>query len=51
MGFSLVASSKGYSLFVVCGLLIAMTLAIVEHRFESLWASVVEAHGLNSFGS
>ena len=33
MGFSLVVASKGYSLSVVCGLLVAMTFAIVKHRF------------------
>ena len=53
-GFSLVVASGGYSLGVVCRLLIAAASPVVEHR---LWAhglqqlqhtcSVVVAHGLS----
>lgn len=31
-GLSLVAENRGYSIVVVCGLLIAMTSLVVEHR-------------------
>ena len=31
LGFSLVVASEGYSLVVVCGLLIAMASLVVEH--------------------
>jgi len=45
MGFSLVATSKGYSLFVVHRLLIAMGSLVSEHRLSGAWASVVVAPG------
>ena len=41
--------SGGYSLVVVCGLLIAVA-SLVEHRFWGMQASVVVAHGLSSTG-
>ena len=34
-GFSLGAVSKGYSLVAVCGLLVAVTSLVAEHRFEA----------------
>ena len=37
-------------LFVaVCGLLIAVSSLVSEHKPQSVWASVVAAHGLSSF--
>ena len=32
LGFSLILVNKGYSLFVVCGLLIAEASLVTEHR-------------------
>ena len=49
VSFSLVAASGGYSLVVVCWLLIAVT-SLVGHRLWGMWASVVAAHGLSSRG-
>ena len=39
-GFSLVAVSGGYSLVVVCGLLIAAASLVAEHGPWGTWASV-----------
>ena len=50
MGFSLVASSRSYSLVVVCGLLIAVASLVAEHRLYDERASVVAAPGLQSTG-
>ena len=36
MGFSLVMASRGYSLVVVCGLLIAVTSLVVEQGLQEL---------------
>ena len=47
---SLVAESRGHTLVVVRGLLIAVPPFVVEHRLEGVWASVVAAHGLSSCG-
>ena len=51
LGFSLVLVNKGYSLFVVCGLLIAEASLVMEHRLLGTRASVVVAPGLWSTGS
>ena len=48
-GFSLVAVRRGYSLVVLCGILIAGASLVVEHGLYSRWASVVVAPGLNSY--
>ena len=40
-GFSLVVASGGYSLGVVCRLLIAAASPVAEHRFQDTQASVV----------
>ena len=37
-GFSLVAASRGYSLFAVHGLLIAAASLVVEHGLWNVWA-------------
>ena len=49
MGSSLVAVSRGCSSVVVCRLLIVVA-SLVEHRLWSVWASVVSARGLSSYG-
>ena len=41
--------SWSYSLLVVCGLLVAVG-SLVEHRLCGVWASVVSACGLSSYG-
>ena len=41
---SLIAASGGYSLVVVCGLLIAVASLGAEHRLQGAQASVVVAH-------
>ena len=53
-GFSLVAVSKGYPLVAVCGLLVAVTSLVAEHRFEARglqWLQhmglVIVAHGFS----
>ena len=51
VGFSLVATSQGYSLVVVHRLLIAMGPLASGHRLSSAWASVVVAPGFWSTGS
>ena len=51
MGLSLVASSGGYSLISVLGLLIAVAALLVEYGLQGTRASVVAALGLNSCGS
>ena len=45
---SLAAVSRGYSLVVVCGLLIAMASLFSEHGLSGVWALVAAAHGLSS---
>ena len=44
-GFSLVATSMGYSLAAVSGLLITVASLLEEHRLEGGWASVAVAPG------
>ena len=46
-GLSLVVVSRGYSLAVVCRLLITGASLAAEHRFYGTWASVVVALGLS----
>ena len=48
LGLSLVAASQGYTLAVVCWLLIAVASLVVEHGLEGFWASVIAACGLYS---
>ena len=50
-GCSLVAVNGGYSLVVVCGLLVAVALLVAERRLQGVRASVVSACGLGSWGS
>ena len=50
-GFFLVAASRGYSLVVVCRLLIAVASLVAEHRLQSARASVVAAFGFSSCSS
>ena len=50
MSFSLGVASRGFSVVVVCGLLIAVVCLVAEHRLEGVWASIVEARGLSSCG-
>ena len=45
-GLSLVVESGGYSLVVVCGLLIAVASLVASHRLCT-WASVIVMHGLS----
>ena len=51
MGFSLVGVSKGYSLVVVCRLLIVTASLVAQHRLQGLWASVIVAYRLSSCNS
>ena len=51
MGFSQAVVSKGYSLAVVHGLLIAVASLIAEQGLFGAQASAVEALGLNSCSS
>ena len=44
-GFSFIVSSRGYSLVMVHGLLIAVASLVVNHGLKSLWASVDVAPG------
>ena len=46
----LVLEGGGYSLLVVCELLIVVASLMVEHRLWGTWASVVAAQGLSSCG-
>ena len=46
LGLSLVAASRGYSLIVMSGLLMAMD-SPAAHRLSGMRASVVAAHGLS----
>ena len=46
-GFSQVAASRGHSLVVVCGLLIATVSPVAPYGPKGAWASVVVAHGLS----
>ena len=48
MGFSLVVVSKGYSVVVVHGLLIAVVSLVVEHGLWEARALLVAAHRLSS---
>ena len=48
-GFFPVMASGGHCLVVVCRLLIVVA-SLVEHRLWSVWASVVSARGLSSYG-
>ena len=50
-GFSLVASSRGYSVVMVCRFLIAVASLVAEHRLWGTQASAVAAQGLNSCSS
>ena len=50
-GFSLVATSGGYPLVVVCGLLIAVASLVVEHGLYGARVSVLVALVLSSCGS
>ena len=47
-GLSLVAASRGYSLAVVCGFLVAVASPVAEHRLYGFQASVVAARGHSS---
>ena len=47
-GFSLVATSGGYSLVAVHSLLIAVASLFAEHRLYDTWASAVAVQGLSS---
>ena len=40
VGFSLVAANGGYSLVVMCGLLIVVASLVVEHGLQGMQASV-----------
>ena len=51
MGFSLVAESWGYSLVVVCRLLIVVASIVVEHGVQARWTSVVAARRSSCCGS
>ena len=46
-GPSLVVASGGYSLVVVCRLLVAVASLVADHRLHSVQASEVEAHDLS----
>ena len=46
-GLSLVASSKGYSLAMVHGLLSVAASLAAEHGLSDVWASAVAVHGLS----
>ena len=48
LGLSLVSDNKGYSLVLVCGLLIAVASPVAEHGLSGPWVSVVVVHGLQS---
>ena len=50
-GFSLVVASRGYSLVVLCRLLMAVASLVGEHRLQGAQASVVELSGLQSIDS
>ena len=45
------AVNRGYSLVVLCGLLIVVASFVVECRLSDMGASVVTAHGLSSCGA
>ena len=44
---SLVASSGGYSLVVLCRLLTVVASLVAKHRLQGMQASVVVAHGIS----
>ena len=48
--FPLVAANGGYSLVVVCGLLIVVTSIVAEHGLSDAQASVAAACELGSYG-
>ena len=48
--FFLVLQGGGYSLLVVCELLVVVASLVVEHRLWGIQASVVAARGLGSCG-
>ena len=48
---SLVAASRGYSLVVVCQLLVVVASLVAEHGLQAYKASVVAAPGLQNAGS
>ena len=50
-GLSLVAENRNCSLVAVHRLLTEVAFLLVEHRLQVVWASVVMAHGLSSYGS
>ena len=50
-GFSLVSSSRGCSLILVCGLLTVVASLVSEHRLQGAWASEVAAPKLQTTGS
>ena len=50
LGFSPVMASGVHCLVVVCKLVIVVASVVVEHRLWSVWASVVSARGLSSYG-
>ena len=45
-GFSQVTTSRGYSLIVVCRLLIQVASLVAEQGLQGMWASVVVECGL-----
>ena len=49
--FSVVVESGGYSLGMVCGLLIEVASLVAEHGLQSTRTSVVVALGFSSHGS
>ena len=51
IGFSLIATSRSYTLVVVHRLLIAVASLIAEHRLEGAWPSLAGARRLSSCGS
>ena len=50
-GYSLAATSRGYSPVAACWLLFAMASFVAERRLLGVMASVVAAPGLSSTGS
>ena len=43
--FSLVSASRGYSLIVACGLLVAVASLVVEHCLQDTWAQQLQFLG------
>ena len=50
MGFSLVEANGGQSTVAMYGLPIAVASLVVEHRLQSMQASVAAVHGLSHGG-